>query len=199
MKGLPCVVKWFRKHDTCADFTNELAALKTAAQVVTLWNKRRRMRIDVNHAERWLFADDNNSRRGCLVLIESFLGKNFQHWNSNSGWADNKSKWGRIMQALSHYSYDVSRGNLLVCDLQGAMARDGYPVISNPVVCSRDERYGLSDLGATGIHNFFAHHKCNEYCSPRWIQPRKIVKCFAPKRSTTFWDDATGRFVSRNF
>lgn len=41
-------------------------------------------------------------------------------WNSNSGWINRREgDADEFMQALSHFSYHMSGGELLMCDLQG--------------------------------------------------------------------------------
>ena len=67
------------------------------------------------------------------------------------------------MQALSHWSHHTSDGKLLLCDLQGGR-RDGHYILTDPVICSEDQKFGATDLGPKGIENFFAHHVCNKFC-----------------------------------
>ena len=56
------------------------------------------------------------------------------------------------MQALSHYSYHVSSGQFVLCDLQGGIYSDGA-IITDPVIISRSAgTYGPTDLGA-GWHS----------------------------------------------
>ena len=50
------------------------------------------------------------------------------------------------MQALSHFSYHCSSGQFVLCDLQGGVYEHTV-VLTDPVVCSRDGRYGAADLG----------------------------------------------------
>jgi hypothetical protein len=75
------------------------------------------------------------------------------------------------MQALSHFSYHASSGSVVLCDLQGSIYRDGV-VLSDPVILSRDRRFGVTDLGSEGISNFFSSYQCNEFCRRDWQLPR---------------------------
>lgn len=59
------------------------------------------------------------------------------------------------MQALSHFSFHISGGHLLLCDLQGGLMRNGVS-LTDPVIMSRDMAYGVTDLGTKGISNFFS-------------------------------------------
>jgi len=77
------------------------------------------------------------------------------------------------MQALSHFSYHHTNGQLLLCDLQGGHYLDCY-ILTDPVIMSMDnsKQYGSGDLGKEGIDNFFAHHKCNHFCRQHgWMKP----------------------------
>ena len=78
----------------------------------------------------------------------------------------------QVMQALSHYSYHCNSGGYVLCDLQGAVYRRSV-VITDPVVHSRKQIYGPTDMEVDGILQFFDHHYCNEYCCPSWQQPKR--------------------------
>ena len=88
---------------------------------------------------------------------------NYAKYNSNTGWADTRTPWPRVMQALSHFSYHITGGQMVLCDLQGGLCKGGT-ILTDPVIMSRTNSYGVTDLGPDGISNFFARHKCNEYC-----------------------------------
>lgn len=45
------------------------------------------------------------------------------------------------MQALSHFSYHFSDGNLLLCDLQGGIAQD-HIILTDPVILSKERKFG---------------------------------------------------------
>lgn len=74
------------------------------------------------------------------------------------------------MQALSHFSFHATKGQLLFCDLQGGVYKDGF-VITDPVIMSMKQEYGPTDLGSKGISTFFSRHKCNKFCRAEWSSP----------------------------
>ncbi len=74
------------------------------------------------------------------------------------------------MSAFSHFSYEASDGELVLCDLQGGVGSSGF-VLTDPAINSVGRRYGPTDLGINGITSFFAHHKCNEFCRSSWRVP----------------------------
>jgi hypothetical protein len=105
---------------------------------------------------------------------------------TNSGWClDDDSDMDKISQALSHYSYHCTRGNLLLCDIQGGSFNKGF-AITDPVIMSHQEgRYGQTDLGRKGIITFFAYHDCNEYCMEHWHRPRQRVALLTRRIGTS--------------
>jgi hypothetical protein len=61
-----------------------------------------------------------------------------------------------------------------VCDLQGAQDPSGTGfILTNPVVMSKQQDYGVADLGREGIMSWFENHVCNEYCQPEWNVARQ--------------------------
>jgi hypothetical protein len=41
--------------------------------------------------------------------------------------------WGKVMQDISHFSYHISSGSYVLCDLQGGIYQHEV-VLSNPVI-----------------------------------------------------------------
>ncbi len=82
------------------------------------------------------------------------------------------------------FSYHVTRGNHVLCDLQGGIYQHEV-VLSDPVILSRDAEYGVTDLGPEGISSFFSQHGCNSYCRPNWTRPANPVRHFLPVAGTT--------------
>lgn len=69
------------------------------------------------------------------------------------------------MQALSHFSYHITGGNFVLCDLQGGIYQHEI-VLSDPIILSRTREYGVTDLGPEGISSLFSQHYCNGFCRP---------------------------------
>jgi hypothetical protein len=74
------------------------------------------------------------------------------------------------MQALSHFSYHVSDGNYILCDLQGSVDRDAV-VLTDPVILSRSSEFRVTNLGPFGIENFLGWHVCSKLCRQDWLMP----------------------------
>jgi hypothetical protein len=141
----------------------------------------------VNIPQVWEFIDGD--WKGQKNLIEPYI-KDFCKFNSNTGWNDSRTPWPRVMQALSHFSYHLTGGTFVVCDLQGGLYSDGA-IITDPVLLSRDQRFGPTDLGPAGISTFFSQHLCNEYCQSSWSKPRGPVCYYEPTKGTTMELPAT--------
>ncbi|KID96853.1 MHCK/EF2 kinase, partial [Metarhizium majus ARSEF 297] len=174
-QGQACVVKWFK---TGAVFSNDYFTLDIKALGVI--NKV----VKINVPEVWHFTDDSfGDWSGQRHLCEPFI-QNYQKFNSNTGWNDESKAWGEVMQDLSHFSYHLSGGNFVLCDLQGGIYRYEI-VLSDPVILSRDRQYGVTDLGPDGISSFFAQHNCNTFCRPNWTRPANPKQYFRPVQGTT--------------
>jgi hypothetical protein len=50
---------------------------------------------------------------------------------------------------------------------------------------SRNQNYGVTDLGPDGISTFFARHRCTRYCKPHWTQPRNTAVHYEMSSCTT--------------
>lgn len=186
-KGQPCVCKIFKTGSVWEDsyFATDIKVIEKALHLVEQWNAVKVIdkTIQVNRARVWTFSDP--PREGEKNLVEPFI-KNWEKFNSNSGYVNSDGRrWSEAMQALSHYSYHISSGQFVLCDLQGGIYSDGA-IITDPVIISRREgQYGPTDLGPDGISNFFAYHRCNDFCSSSWTRPRDARRLFAPKLGTS--------------
>ena len=75
-----------------------------------------------------------------------------------------------IPQAFSHFTYAFTKRQELVCDLQGELNLKQFPPIfelTDPCIHSAENRgkYGRTDHGTKGFHDFFRTHRCNSVCS----------------------------------
>lgn len=191
--GKPCVIKWFKSGAALADifFTLDVRAVDLTLEIVEDFNDRilAEKNIKVNIPAIWTAAHDSSSPwAGQNVLCEPFI-QGYQKFNSNTGWNDTSTVWGEVMQALSHFSYHISEGERVLCDLQGGIYID-KAVITDPVILSRNRAFGVTDLGQSGIENFFSQHVCSMYCRFWWIKPSNPIRRFNSGKGTTMivWD-----------
>jgi hypothetical protein len=124
---------------------------------------------------------------GRKYLIEPYIDS-FEKFNSNSGAVFRNTQYSQVMQALSHYSYHVTGGQIVLCDLQGGVVwtkKTKGIILTDPVILSRSRSYGLTDLGANGISTFFSRHVCNSYCNRDWQKPKAATAHYPASASTT--------------
>ena len=79
-----------------------------------------------------------------------------------------------VPQAFTHFTFQDSGGQMLVCDLQGVFERKMTPpvfLLTDPVIHfasrhhgGRTHKYGRTDRGMNGMRDFFRTHKCNALC-----------------------------------
>mmetsp|Transcript_1451 Transcript_1451/g.1917 ORF Transcript_1451/g.1917 Transcript_1451/m.1917 type:complete len:248 (+) Transcript_1451:60-803(+) len=94
---------------------------------------------------------------GTLMSIEPYLEGEYQKHNNNAGYVGQRN----TPQTFSHYTFERTNGELLVCDLQGV--GDYY---TDPQIHTRDGRgYGAGNRGWKGIEDFFVTHECNNLCA----------------------------------
>lgn len=116
-----------------------------------------------------------------FLLVERAV-HNFDKFNSNSGWANPSNRtFCRLLQALSHFSFVLTGGDRVLCNLQGGVYKDKkVTILTNPAILSKQAgTFGCSDLGESGMQNFLKWHRCNKFCA-QFLQPE------GPDRDTVF-------------
>ena len=186
--GEPCVCKWFKTGGVCEEsfFKTDILAAERSLKLIDEFNNTNIVNqvIRMNLPQVWTFTATDGNWGGKKVLQEPYIEK-YQKFNSNTGWADDRTPWPKVMQALSHFTYHKSAGQFVLCDLQGGILRNGV-VLTDPVILSRQQnQYGVTDLGIAGISNFFHHHVCNEFCKSHWQKPKDRNSYFQKSSSTS--------------
>ena len=185
--GEEAVCKWFKSGSVyeTSFFELDIKAVDKAEDILQKWNDAQLINrhVSLNRPEVWTFSTDGDDWDGRKNLVEPFI-TNYQKFNSNTGWQDSDFPWGEAMQALSHFSYHATGGQMVLCDLQGGVYSDGV-VLTDPVILSRDQSYGVTDLGAEGMSTFFSHHKCNGFCRSHWHLPRDRTTYFKQTAGTS--------------
>lgn len=76
-----------------------------------------------------------------------------------------------VSQCFSHFSWQLSRGFLIIVDLQGVTG-----ILTDPQIhCYDYKRFGKGNLGYEGILQFFLTHQCNHYCEKlQLVHPKKV-------------------------
>ncbi|KAG2493615.1 hypothetical protein HYH03_008132 [Edaphochlamys debaryana] len=82
-----------------------------------------------------------------------------------------------VPQAFSHFTWEVTAGQKLVCDLQGVWnASDGFQ-LTDPVIhhTACNKRNGATDKGSAGMASFFRTHTCNALCRRLGLRQNPVV------------------------
>jgi len=108
-----------------------------------------------------------------FFAAEPFLLGAFLKYNSNAGFVgDDAMRHHEVVQALTHFTFVVSGGVLLVADLQG-VAGDSEVVLTDPQVLTvaPSAEYGPGNLGAAGVRRCLAAHRCGPTCRQLGLDP----------------------------
>ncbi|KAM9330708.1 transient receptor potential cation channel subfamily M member 6 [Gastrophryne carolinensis] len=100
------------------------------------------------------------------LTIEKYLTGEFCKYNNNNG--DEITPTTLLEEALlsfSHWTYEYTRGELLVLDLQGVGENLTDPSVIKPEdKQSRGMVFGPANLGEDALTNFVSKHCCNSCC-----------------------------------
>jgi len=93
-----------------------------------------------------------------LAGVERFIEGPYRKHNNNFGYVSEEER--NTPQAFSHFTYEVSNKQLLICDIQGV--GDCY---TDPQCHSVDGLgYGKGNMGVRGFTKFLSTHRCNAIC-----------------------------------
>ena len=69
-----------------------------------------------------------------------------------------------VPQAFSHWTYQYTKGDQLVCDLQGILHNNFFEMTDPAIHSHSGPKYGTTDIGKKGFKDFFSTHKCSPLC-----------------------------------
>ncbi|XP_044878099.1 transient receptor potential cation channel subfamily M member 6 [Mauremys mutica] len=100
------------------------------------------------------------------LTIEKYMTGEFCKYNNNNGDEISPSNLlEEMMLAFSHWTYEYTRGELLVLDLQGVGEDLTDPSVIKPEGKQSGRMvFGPANLGEHAIKNFIAKHRCNSCC-----------------------------------
>lgn len=177
LKGQKCVVKTIRNGSlTRQDLQLETKKAKIAKEIATAYNKFVEdgfHEIIFNHpiiteidqlSDCFCLADILGKPKKKIkeldyVSIELYIKGRFEDFEY--GWVPKEDLV--VPEAFSHFSWCKSEGEFLISNLQGARTKSAYH-FTGPVIHSKEQTYGTSDMGLTGIKGFFRLHECNRIC-----------------------------------
>ncbi|XP_062328015.1 transient receptor potential cation channel subfamily M member 7 isoform X3 [Osmerus eperlanus] len=129
---------------------------------------------------------------GQWFAIEECITGEFRKFNNNNG--DEivpTNLLEETMLAFSHWTYEYTRGELLVLDLQGVgeILTDPSVIKSGEKGRSYDMIFGPANLGDDAIRNFRAKHHCNSCCRKLKLPDLKRND-YTPDKLTLQQDDS---------
>ncbi|KAH9444082.1 hypothetical protein Pst134EB_026467 [Puccinia striiformis f. sp. tritici] len=129
----------------------------------------------VRHA---VVANGNPSDPKNVYFLEAFLAGPYVKYSSNFDFDVTQNQRGmdnqlfQLMNAFTHWSYNQSKGQRLVSDLQGV-----GPILTDPQIIDMDPHcWSDGNTSREGINQFFKEHVChpgNEVCQA--LQLRTVV------------------------
>lgn len=184
---------------------NDIKVVEKANKLIAAFNSMRIIAdVTLRLATTSVMRIAHGPRAGQHVLVESGVERAATRVNSNSGWSLRASRraaglrelpWvdgahatsavaeqrmASVLDALSHFSYHHSSGTLLLCNLSACWdAQHTTLTLCDVSLLSRAQTYGPTDLGPSGIANFFGHHVCSGCCRRDWMNPPDASVLFA--------------------
>ena len=205
----PCIVKLFK--GSCPKMAHEwhkdMEVLEKARLMAEKFNRDVKPSIHVQFASAFLYQLHHVGQvvtfsalcqrrmrpgRGVpkeKICVEPFLEGDYIKANCNNGYVNkDRGRHLEVAQAFSHWTFSVTDGELLICDLQGVLGDVGWK-FTDPAIhdATGQQRFGKTDLGPRGINAFFRSHVCNDICKD-WKKPTVLVDMGMPLTAsrTTF-------------
>ena len=102
------------------------------------------------------------------LLAQRYLEGDFFKYNNNFGWVNPKkeSQFNNLAQAFSHFTFEYTKGTLIMVDIQGVINEKNILKITDPAIHSElyRRKFGITNFGQFGIVKFFRTHQCNDFC-----------------------------------
>ena len=122
--------------------------------------KLRMLKVDINiwFVPCYLYEYDDSGSGKSYFVGEQRLEGHFVKFNGNNGYVNEEAKLEtetEILQAMSHYSYVRSKGNILLVDLQGIID-NGWVLLTDPQLHSRSKRHLMKNkISSNSLHKVF--------------------------------------------
>jgi len=117
--------------------------------------------------------------KSVLMGVEPYLKGVYRKYSNNYGFVSEDDR--NTPHAFSHFTYQQSGGNILVCDIQGVEGENtaALDIYTDPQIHSNlganVYKYGNGDMGIDGIRHFFATHRCNHICRMMGLTPNPVI------------------------
>ncbi|PKC62185.1 kinase-like protein [Rhizophagus irregularis] len=96
------------------------------------------------------------------TIEPKFHNIEYKRFNANTGVI---TELRPILEAFVHFTYEYTKGYLVVCDLQGIELTNEFLLTDPAIHCIDSLRFGRTNFGKEGINQLFlANHRCNDIC-----------------------------------
>jgi hypothetical protein len=168
-----------KRYHTLENLRRELEAITLCNHIAYDFNNRivgivpnTKLLLNFIHCYIYEILDEGHPYK--YYTAENYIEGNYVKYNNNAGWiAQNVTDQTLIAQAFSHFSWQLTRGYLMIVDLQGV---GGY--LTDPQIhCLNPKKFGEGNFGYVGMMKYFMTHNCNKYCKQlELIHPRQFHK-----------------------
>ncbi|CAF3320074.1 unnamed protein product [Rotaria socialis] len=147
----PLVMKTFRDKNQLHESygSEDILASEEAQRLAILFNSEMNSNKPIRFLVPYIDECANNIWSLFIgdekILGEPYLGKNV------------------YKKFTSNFTYHITSGTNLVCDLQSSKNNNDH-ILTDPVICSVKQSFGIADLGEEVFNRFFAHHDCTSLC-----------------------------------
>lgn len=161
------VVKWFKKPGSRIDDLIEDMRIQALCKSFALeFNAVLENEHSVDFIVTACFKGRSKKTFGDeYISIEPYVDGTHVKYNGNDGYVNTDipdDPSNQAAQAFSHFTFERSQGQFLVCDLQGV-----GELLTDPVIHTRDQkRFDRSKTNSNeeGFKLFFRTHECNDIC-----------------------------------
>ncbi|XP_048576813.1 myosin heavy chain kinase C-like [Nematostella vectensis] len=142
------------------DAENDVRMQHRCQDLASQYNQNPATTKKIKFVEAFLIKFNGGPWAGEFAVMEPFLEGSYVKHSRNV--PAGRPMTPRVTpQAFSHFTYDITGGQELVCDIQGVNNDYTDPQIhTNPLT----SRYGKGNFGPMGIHIFLKDHHCNSMC-----------------------------------
>jgi len=168
------VAKSYKTPEASSTYINDIEMQSVCEKYAEKYNKRGTPK-KVKYLHAWLLERFTKTNRP-LMCCEDVLPGKFGKFNNNDGYISEDDK--NTPQAFSHFTYSISKSQLMVVDIQGSSDGASF-IFTDPQIHTADGRgYGKGNMGAHGMHKFMGTHKCNSICVGLQLVPKHAQRDF---------------------
>ncbi len=110
------------------------------------------------------------SKSTSFLCYEPQIEGEYKKFNNNYGYVSGRN-YNEILNAFSHWTYNYTKGYIMVVDLQGVISGSKFILTDPAIHCEEDSgealgllRFGNTNLGKKGMKQFLRTHSCNNVC-----------------------------------